>query len=180
MASLTDTLSADLRDAMRAGDQVRRDEIRGLLAALQAERQTKLTRSLSKQGLIVHGDDATLTPEQQAAVEQIRATTDLTADEEQAVLRQRAKQHRQSIDGFRQGKRADLEAVEEAQLAVLDRYLPQQLSAADVEAAIRAAIVATGATSARDQGKVMGQLSGQLRGRADMKAVSARVQQLLS
>ena len=66
--SLTDTLSADLRDAMRAGDQVRRDEIRGLLAALQAERQAKLTRALSKQGLIVHGDDATLKPEQQAAV----------------------------------------------------------------------------------------------------------------
>jgi uncharacterized protein len=179
MASLTDTLSADLRDAMRAGDQVRRDEIRGLLAALQAERQAKLTRALSKQGLIVHGEDATLTPEQQAAVEQIRATTELTADEEQAVLRQRAKQHRQSIDGFRQGKRADLEAVEEAQLAVLDRYLPRQLSADDVEAAIQAAIASTGATSARDQGKVMGQLSAQLRGRADMKAVSARVQQLL-
>ncbi|MBV9356557.1 MAG: GatB/YqeY domain-containing protein [Chloroflexi bacterium] len=179
MASLTDTLSADLRDAMRAGDQVRRDEIRGLLAALQAERQTKLTRALSKQGLIVHGDDATLTPEQQAAVQQIRATTDLTADEEQAVLRQRAKQHRQSIDGFRQGKRADLETIEEAQLAVLDRYLPRQMSAEEVEAAIRAAIASTGATGARDQGKVMGQLSAQLRGRADMKAVSARVQQVL-
>jgi uncharacterized protein YqeY len=178
--TLTNTLSADLRDAMRAGDRVRRDEIRGLLAALQAERQAKLTRALSKRGLIVHGDDAMLTPEQLAAAEQLRATTDLTGEEEQAVLQQRAKQHRQSIDGFRQGKRADLEAVEQAQLAVLERYLPRQLSADDVEAAIRAAIASTGATSARDQGQVMGQLSSQLRGRADMKAVSARVRQLLS
>ena len=50
MPSLLERLNADLKDAMRAGDAVRRDEIRGLLAALKAEQQSKLTRALTKQG----------------------------------------------------------------------------------------------------------------------------------
>jgi uncharacterized protein len=180
MPSLTETLSADLKDAMRAGDAVRRDEIRGLLAALKAESQAKLTRALAAQGLIVQGEEASLTPEQQAAVERVRASAGLSPEEEQAVLQQRAKQHRQAIDSFRAGRRADLEAAEAAQLAVLQRYLPQALDADAVEAAIRAAISATGASGPREQGKVMAALSPQLRGRADLRAVSARVQELLS
>ena len=180
MAPLLDRLSADLKDAMRSGDATRRDEIRGLIAMLKAEQQTKLTRQLVKQGLIVHGDDASLTPEQQADVERVRATSDLSQDEEQSVLLQRVKQHRQSIDGFRQGNRADLVAVEEAQLAVLERYLPQALSEPEVEQAIQEAIKETGAEGPRDQGKVLGLLSGRLRGRADMKVVAGRVQRLLA
>jgi uncharacterized protein len=180
MPSLLDRLTGDLKDAMRAGDATRRDEIRGVIAMLKAEAQTKLTRQLNQQGLILHGDNASLTPEQATAVERLRAQSGLSEDEEQAVLLQRVKQHRQSIDGFRQGKRADLVAVEEAQLAVLEAYLPQALSEADVEQAIQAAIRESGAQGPRDQGKVMGLLSGRLRGRADMKTVAGRVQQLLS
>src|SRR5207248_3301650 len=56
--SLLERLTADLKDAMRAGDALRRDEIRGLIAMLKAEQQSKLTRVLSKQGLILHGDNA--------------------------------------------------------------------------------------------------------------------------
>jgi uncharacterized protein len=179
MPSLIETLGDDLKDAMRAGDALRRDELRGLLAALKAEGQAKLTRQLAQAGLIVHGEDATLSPEQQAAVERIRAGAGLTPEEEQAVVRQRARQHQQSIDGFRAGNRPDLEQREQAQLAVLERYLPQALDAAAIEAAIRAAIAETGASSVRDQGKVMSKLSPQLRGRADMRAVNARVQELL-
>jgi len=180
MPSLIDALGQDLKDAMRAGDAVRRDEIRGLLAMLKAEIQAKLTRGLSKAGLILHGDDAVLTTEQQAAVERLRATAALTHDEEQAVLLQRVKQHRQSIEGFQKGGRADLSAIEEAQLAVLERYLPQPLSADEIEQAIREVVAQTGATGPRDQGKVMSALSPRLRGRADMKAASARVQELLA
>jgi uncharacterized protein YqeY len=180
MASLVDRLSADLKDAMRSGDSTRRDEIRGLLSMLKAEQQTKLTRQLAKQGLILQGENASLTPEQQADVERVRANSELSPDEEQSVLLQRVKQHRQSIDGFRQGNRADLVAVEEAQLAVLQDYLPQALGESEVEQAIQDAIRETGAQSLRDQGKVMGLLSGRLRGRADMKAVASRVQNLLA
>ena len=180
MPSLLERLNADLKEAMRAGETVRRDEIRGLIAMLKTEAQSKLTRTLSRQGLILHGDNAELSPEQQREVDRLRATTALGEDEEQAILLQRVKQHRQSIDAFNQGKRLDLAEVEEAQLAVDESYLPQQLDAAGVEEAIQAALRESGAQTPRDQGKVMGLLSPRLRGRADMKAVAARVQALLA
>lgn len=180
MPSLLERLSADLKDAMRAGDAVRRDEIRGLIAALKAEQQSKLTRALSKAGLILQGDNAVLSAEQQAQVDELRSTGALSDDEQQAILIQRVKQHRQSIDEFVRGKRADLVEMERAQLTVDEAYLPAQLDAAAVDAAIASAISATGAAAPRDQGKVMGILSAQLRGKTDMKAVAARVQALLS
>jgi uncharacterized protein YqeY len=180
MPSLVERLNADLKDAMRAGDGVRRDEIRGLMSMLKAEQQSKLTRALSKQGLIVHGENASLTPEQQAEVERVRGSSALTPDEEQAVLLTRVKQHRQSIDGFVQGKRQDLVQVEEAQLAIDQAYLPSQMDASEVAEAVQMAIRQTGAQGPRDQGKVMGVLSSKLRGKADMKAVAAQVQALLA
>ena len=180
MPSLTERLNADLKEAMRAGDTIRRDEIRGLLAMLKAEQQSKLTRTLDRQGLILHGENAELTPEQQREVERVRASSGLSDDEQQDILLQRVKQHRQSIDAFKQGKRDDLLSLEQAQLAVDESYLPQQLDAAAIEAAVKNAIQESGAQSQRDQGKVMGLLSSRLRGRADMKAVAARVQALLT
>lgn len=180
MPSLLDRLNADLKDAMRAGDTVRRDELRGLLSMLKAEQQSKLTRSLGKQGLILRGENAELSPEQQAEVDRLRASTALDEDEEQAILRQRVNQHRQSIDAFTQGKRADLLSIEQAQLAIDEGYLPRQLDSEAVEAEVQSAIRESGASSARDQGKVMSLLSPRLRGRADMKAVAARVQALLA
>jgi uncharacterized protein YqeY len=180
MAELLDRLNADLKDAMRAGDALRRDEIRGVIAMLKAEQQSKLTRSLSRRGLILQGEGATLSAEQEAEVAQIRASSDLSDDEEQGILLQRVKQHRQSIEGFLKGNRADLVQLEEAQLAIDESYLPQQLDAAAVEQAIAAAIAESGAQGPRDQGKVMGLLSARLRGRADMKAVSASVHAVLA
>ena len=180
MGSLVERLNADLKDAMRAGDSTRRDELRGLIAMLKSEQQTKLTRQLSRRGLILQGDNATLTPEQEAEVDRVRAESALSEDEEQSVLLQRVKQHRQSIDGFSKGNRADLVAVEEAQLDVIQTYLPQALGEAEVEQAIQAAIQETSASGPRDQGKVMGVLSSRLRGRADMKAVAGQVQKLLA
>jgi uncharacterized protein YqeY len=180
MPSLLERLTADLKDAMRASDALRRDELRGVLAMLRAEQQSKLTRALNKQGLILHGEDAVLAPEQLAEIDRIRASSTLTDEEEQSVLLQRVKQHRQSIDLFVQGKRDDLVQLEQAQLAIDEAYLPQQLDASAVEAAIQGAITESGAQGPREQGKVMGLLSARLRGKADMKAVAARVQALLA
>jgi uncharacterized protein YqeY len=176
---LLERLNADLKDAMRGGDAVRRDEIRGLIAMLKSEQQSKLTRTLSKQGLILHGENAELSPEQRREIDRIRATNQLSDDEEQSILLQRVKQHRQSIEAFQHGKRVDLAHVEEAQLAVDESYLPQQLDAAAVEEAVQLALKESGAQGPRDQGKLMALLSPRLRGRADMKAVAARVQALL-
>ncbi len=183
MAALLERLNADLKDAMRAGDSLRRDELRGLIAMLKTEQQNKLTRTLKAADLIVQpteGDeDGALTPEQRAEIERIRATSGLSDDEEQAVLVQRVVQHRQSIDAFKKGNRADLLKLEEAQLAVDSTYLPQ-LDEAALEQAIRDAIRETGAQGPRDQSKVMPLLSARLRGKADMKSVAARVQSLLA
>ena len=180
MPSLLERLNADLKDAMRARETVRRDEIRGLIAMLKAEQQSKLTRALGKQGLILYGENAVLSPEQQQEIDRLRATTALSDDEQQSILLLRVKQHRQSIDAFEQGSRKDLADAEHAQLAVDEAYLPQQLDATSVEEAIQSAIRESGAQGPREQGKVMSLLSPRLRGRADMKAVAARVQALLA
>src|ERR1700694_5301246 len=99
MPSLLERLTADLKDAMRAADAVRRDEIRGLIAQLKAEQQTKLTRALGQEGLILHGDNAQLSAAQQAQIDHLRRSVELSDDEAQAVLAMRVKQHRQSFDG---------------------------------------------------------------------------------
>jgi uncharacterized protein len=97
-----------------------------------------------------------------------------------AVLEKMIKQRRESITQFEAGARADLVAKESAELAVLLAYLPAQLSDAEVESAIRAAIASTGATSIKDMGKVMAAVKPQVQGRADMGALSARIKSLLS
>jgi uncharacterized protein YqeY len=180
MASLSERLSADLKDAMRAGDTTRRDEIRTLLALLKAELQAKLTRTLAEQQFIVQENEATLTPEQEAAIGRVRSTTALTEDDEQSVLLTRVKQHRQSIEAFRKGNRSDLVQMEEAQLAQDEPYLPKQLSEDEIASEIDAAIAETGAQGRKDMGKVMGLLNVRLRGKADTRAVAARVQARLS
>src|SRR4030081_3655555 len=171
MPSLLEQLNADLKDAMRSGDTLRRDEIRGVIAMLRAEQQSKLKRTLEGQGLILEdSEDAQLSPEQQAAIDRIRATNVLDQAEEEASLVQRVVQHRQSIEAFKRGQRDDLLKFEEAQLAIDAAYLPQ-LDESAVEDAIQDAIRESGAQSLRDQGKVMSLLSARLRGKADMKAV---------
>jgi uncharacterized protein len=179
MPSLFERLNTDLKEAMRAGQTTRRDEIRGLIAMLKAERQSKLTRTLEARGLLPHGD-VELTPEQQAEANRLRESTDLSDEEQEAVLLLRVKQHRQSIDGFVKGRRQDLVDMEQAQVEVDQAYMPQQLDNAAIDQAVQAAIRETGAQTPRDQGKVMGLLTGRLRGRADMRAVAARVQSLLN
>ena len=85
------------------------------------------------------------------------------------------KQRKDSISQFQAAGRADLVAAEQAELAVLQAYLPEQLSSTEIEAAVAAAIAESGATSARDMGKVMGLLKPRLGGRADMGQVSSLI-----
>lgn len=95
------------------------------------------------------------------------------------VVTKMVKQRRDSITQFNQGGRADLAAAEEAEIAVLEAYLPEQLSADEVDALIDEAIASTGATSMRDMGKVMGTLKQKIEGRADLGAVSGKVKSKL-
>ena len=90
-----------------------------------------------------------------------------------SIVEKLIKQRKDSISQFQAAGRDDLVAVEQAELAVLQAYLPEPLSAAEVEAAVTAAIAESGASSAKDMGKVMGLLKPRLAGRADMGQVSA-------
>jgi uncharacterized protein YqeY len=96
------------------------------------------------------------------------------------VVEKMIKQRRDSIAQYSAGGRKDLADQEQFEIDVLAAYLPQQASAAEVEAVIAAAIAASGAKGAADMGKVMGQVKAKLAGRADMGQVSARVKAKLS
>lgn len=96
------------------------------------------------------------------------------------IVEKLIKQRKDSIGQFQAAGRDDLVAAEQAELAVLQAYLPEQLSAAEVEAAVVAAIAESGAVSARDMGKVMGLLKSRLAGRADMGQVSALIKARLA
>jgi uncharacterized protein len=96
------------------------------------------------------------------------------------ILDKMIKQRKDSITQFRAGAREDLAVKEEAELAVLQPYLPARLEGAELDAAIKAVLAEVGATSPADMGKVMGPLKAKLAGKADMSAVSARVKVLLA
>lgn len=96
------------------------------------------------------------------------------------VIAKQAKQRRESIEEFRKGRRPDLVEKEEAELAVLQGYLPAQASREEVEAVARQVISEVGARGKQDMGKVMPQVISRLRGKADGRLVSQVVQELLS
>jgi uncharacterized protein YqeY len=92
-----------------------------------------------------------------------------------ALLQSMVKQRRESIALYRQGNRADLVAKEESEIAVIERFLPKQMDAAETDAAIAAAIAESGAVSIRDMGKVIGILKGKYAGQLDFSAVGPAV-----
>ena len=96
------------------------------------------------------------------------------------VIEKMVKQRRDSITQFEAGKRQDLVAIEKAEVAVLQAYMPQQLTDGEIDTAIADAIASTGAAGPSGKGKVMAELKGKLAGRADMTAVSARVKAKLA
>ena len=112
-----------------------------------------------------------------AAIKQIEIDQRIELDDAAVlgVIEKMVKQRRDSVDQFQKGNRQDLADIEIAEIAILDTYLPEQLSDAEVDALIDAAIAATGAESIRDMGKVMGQVKAKAAGRADMGAVGAKV-----
>jgi uncharacterized protein YqeY len=105
---------------------------------------------------------------------------ELTDADVLAVIDKMVKQRRDSIAQFTAGNRMDLVATEQGELAVLQGYQPQQMSEAEIDAEIAAAIAGTGAAGPAGMGKVMAELKGKLAGRADMSAVSARVKAKLA
>ncbi|HCU24453.1 MAG TPA: glutamyl-tRNA amidotransferase [Deltaproteobacteria bacterium] len=109
----------------------------------------------------------------------IDARRDLNDDEVIQALSTLAKQRKESIEAFEKGGRKDLVEKEEAELKIIQEFLPQPLSGEALEKIIRDAIAETGAQGAKDMGKVMKALQAKTAGRADGKVVSEKVKQLL-
>jgi uncharacterized protein len=147
--SLEEKINTDLKAAMMAKDQAAMRSLRGIKAAILNAKTEK------------------------------GATGELTTEKEIQLLTKMVKQRKESIEIFEQQGRADLAATEKEEVAVIEKYLPAQMSESEVREAIAKIISETGATSAKEMGKVMGAASKQLAGKADNKLVSQIVKELL-
>lgn len=112
-----------------------------------------------------------------AAIKQkeVDERTELDDTQVLAVVEKMIKQRRESIKQYNEGGREELAAKEEAEIVILEPYLPEQLSDEEIDQLIADAIKNTGAAEMRDMGKVMGQLKPQIQGKADMGSVSAKI-----
>lgn len=194
-----DQFSADLKEAMKARDQVRLSVIRGTLAAIKDTEQRKrddlLAAALQKHGLSKpvpggHSDADTAAFEAALKVysedihrivvsEKIEESSALTEADVLSLVQKLIKQRQDSIADAQKAGRKDIEDAERKEMEILQTYLPQQMSREDIETEARLIIVQVGATSVKDMGKVMGPLMGKLQGRADGKLISEVVRSLL-
>ncbi len=148
--SLFDTISEDIKKAMLARDHVALEALRGIKKEFLEAKTAKGTDGE------LH-DDAAL-----------------------KILQKMIKQRRESAEMYVAGKRQDLADAELAQAEIIARYLPQQMNPEQITEALKQIIAELGATSMADMGKVMGVASKQLAGKADGKAISTIVRQLLA
>ena len=149
--SLKDRITEDIKTAMKSKDKVRLETVRSIKKLL-----------LEK--------EVSVRPEGREA---------LTETEEMELLSQLAKQRRDSIEQYRQGGREELAQQEAAELAIIEEYLPRQLSDEEVGAIIDEVIARVGASSPKDMGKVMGPAMQELKGKADGKKVQQLVKDKL-
>jgi uncharacterized protein len=150
--SLRERIDAEIKAAMKSKDKVRLETVRSIKKFI-LEKEVSVRPS---------GQDA------------------LTEAQEMEILMQIAKQRRDSIEQYSKAGRAELAAQEAAELAIVEEYLPQQMSDEEVSAVIDEVIASVGATSAKDMGKVMGVAMQQLKGKADGKKIQDAVKAKLS
>lgn len=117
-----------------------------------------------------------------SAIKQVEVDTRKILDDNDvlAILDKMVKQRRESISQYEKAGRDELVAQEQAEIDIIQDYLPEQLGDEEIDSLIDEAIAQTGATDLRDMGKVMGILKPKMQGRADMGAVSARIKQQLA
>ncbi|PSB12718.1 glutamyl-tRNA amidotransferase [Pleurocapsa sp. CCALA 161] len=149
--SLKEQIGEDIKTAMKAKDKLRLQTVRGIKKAI-LEKEVELRPQ---------GQDS-LTPEQEIE-----------------LLSQQAKQRRDSIEQFTNAGRDDLANKESQELAIIETYLPEQVSDEEVAKIIDQLIASSGATSIKDLGKVMGPAMKQLKGKADGKKIQELVKSKL-
>ena len=158
---------------MKSGDTTRRDTLRFLLAGIQREGVDRLQATIDR--LSAEGKDEAA---RQAYVAEHRPS-DLDDTGVRDVLQKQAKMRRDSIDAFRKGDRPELVAKEEQELAVIQSYLPSQMSDAEVRAIVERVVAETSAAGPRDMGKVMPKVLAETKDRADGKRVAGLVGAML-
>jgi uncharacterized protein YqeY len=151
--SLRTRLNDDLKNAMRAKDQELTATLRLILAALK---------------------------DRDIAARPKGNTTGIADDEIMSMMNGMIKQRRDSIALYNQGGRPELAQKEQGEIDVIQGYLPQQMSADEVAAAVKAIVAETGAASVKDMGKVMAVLKARYTGKMDFASVSGVVKQQLS
>jgi uncharacterized protein YqeY len=151
-AMIRDTIKQALVGAMKAGDQPRRDTIRLIQAALK-------NRDIELRGASNAPEDDVLVTE---------------------VLQKMVKQRRESIDMYVKGNRQELADIEAAEVAVIEDFLPRQMSDEELGAAVDAIVAETGAASVKDMGRVMALVKERHAGRLDMSKASQAVKARLS
>lgn len=131
-------------------------------------------------------DEATLRGLRAIKAEIIKAKTEpgaggeVSADKELSMLQKMMKQRKDSLEIYQQQNRPDLAKKEEEEIAVIEKFLPKQLSSDELKSELQQIIAETGASSPADMGKVMGAATKKLAGRADGKTISATVKELLA
>lgn len=148
--NLFDKVSEDIKKAMLAREKVRLEALRGIKKEFLEAKTAK------------------------------GANGELTDDNAIKILVKMVKQRKESAKIYAENKRDDLAQNELAEAAVIEEYLPKQLSEEELEAELKKIIEETGASGAKDMGKVMGVATKQLAGRAEGKAISAKVKELLA
>ena len=148
--NLFDKVSGDIKTAMLARDKVRLEAVRGI-------KKEFLEAKTAKGGDGELSDDAAL-----------------------KILAKMVKQRKESASIYTEQNREDLAGEELAQAAIIEEYLPKQLSEEELTAALKEIIARVGATSAKEMGKVMGTATKELAGKAEGKAISAKVRELLA
>jgi hypothetical protein len=149
--TLPERIDADLKEALRAKNASKLGVLRMLKSALRY-----------------------------AAIEKSGAEAELNEAEAVQVIRKQAKQRQDSIESFEKGGRPELASKEKEELAILNAYLPQAMSADELTKVVRETIAELGATSKAQMGAVMKALQTKLAGRADGKTLSQEVQKQLS
>lgn len=146
---LLDKIKTDLTAALKQKEETKSSTLRFLLAAIQNKEI-----ELKKRG-------------------------QLTDEEVVAVIQKQVEEHQESIDAYKKGNREDLVKKEEAELAILKTYLPQELPPSELEKIVKATIQEVKASGPQDFGKVMGAVIAKVKGRADGKTVAETVKRLL-
>lgn len=166
MGDLKHKIQEELNQAIKKSEEPTRSTLRVLLAAILNKEKEKRYK---------------IAKEQKEAVEkELVEKSVLTDDEIIEVVASEVKKRKEAILEFRKGKRQDLVEKEKAEVEVLQKYLPEQISEEEIKKLVKEAIDKIGAKEIRDMGKVMAELMPKVKGKADGKIVSQIVKELLS